>query len=170
MALCMSLQVNVRDLIDDLEVRDVCQAILTYYAAANVGWTICGWYKPGMAAGAEVPSDAHVHITHIRPDRVLADAPRYRLPEPAALPQQQLQLAIPRVAGVGRGGAGGVVGGGVVGAGVVGGGVVGRGVVGRGGVGGGVVGRGGVGRGGVDAGVVGRGGGGDGGSDNEEDQ
>jgi hypothetical protein len=69
------------------------QYVLQHYREAGIGWIISGWFKPGLPPGAEVPREPKLHVTDIRPERVLQDAPIYRCPAPAALPQAELQLA-----------------------------------------------------------------------------
>ncbi|XP_014676651.1 PREDICTED: uncharacterized protein LOC106816539 [Priapulus caudatus] len=100
-------KVNAGDLIDHVKVREACQEMLNFYHEAGVGWTICGWFKPGMVPGAEVAKEAEMHVTCIRPDHQLDDAPRYRFPAPAVPAQQLLELNFPVRVEVGRGVRGG---------------------------------------------------------------
>ncbi|XP_014680051.1 PREDICTED: uncharacterized protein LOC106820002, partial [Priapulus caudatus] len=95
-------KVNAGDLIDHVKVREACQDMLNFYDEAGIGWTICGWFKPGMVPGAEVAKEAKMHVTCIRPDHELDNAPRYRLPVPAVPAQQLLELNFPVRVEVGR--------------------------------------------------------------------
>ncbi|XP_014674708.1 PREDICTED: uncharacterized protein LOC106814857 [Priapulus caudatus] len=93
-----SMKMNARDLVDDVAIREACAAVLKYYKDANVGWIICGWYKPGIAAGAEVAKKPKFHVTHVRPERLLAEAPKYKCPVMPVAAAERLQLAFPRMA------------------------------------------------------------------------
>ena len=152
--------------------RAACQAVLGHYREAGVNWIICGWFKPGLTPGAEVPKEPKIHVTHIAPERVLEDAPVYRCPAPVAIAERAIELAFPiQPVGDAGGGRGGIDDGARVeggGEGAVGGGAGagrGGGRAGRGGDGAGRVGEG-AGGGGVGGGRgrvgAGRGGEGDG--------
>ncbi|XP_014669346.1 PREDICTED: uncharacterized protein LOC106810482 [Priapulus caudatus] len=84
--------VNAGDLLDYVQVRRACQQVLEFYAEAQIGWTICGWFKPGMAVGAEVTKKPRMHVTSMCPDRLIADAPRYRCPARPVAAERHLQL------------------------------------------------------------------------------
>ena len=103
----MYFQLNSADLLDHIEVRRACQEVMTFYEEAGVRWTVCGWFKPGIAPGAEVAKEPKMHVTCIRPDISIQGALRYRCPAPPAVPEQVLHLNFPAVAGrAGRGNAG----------------------------------------------------------------
>jgi hypothetical protein len=89
------LQARARDLLDHVQIRTACEAVLRHYEAAGVGWRICGWFKAGISAGAEVAKEPHFHVTYMSPDRVLADAPRYVCPAAPAVVEVALNLAFP---------------------------------------------------------------------------
>ncbi|KAL5019019.1 hypothetical protein ScPMuIL_004741 [Solemya velum] len=91
-------KITARDDINNVDVRTSCQQVLDNYAENNIGWTICGWIKPGVALGAEVGKEPKIHVCYVAPDRVLPNAPIYRRPQPPRQPEDPLVLAYPRPA------------------------------------------------------------------------
>ncbi|KAL5011955.1 hypothetical protein ScPMuIL_010506 [Solemya velum] len=91
-------KITARDDINNVDVRTSCQQVLDNYAENNIGWTICGWIKPGVALGAEVGKEPKIHMCYVAPDRVLPNAPIYRRPQPPRQPEDPLVLAYPRPA------------------------------------------------------------------------
>ena len=78
---------------DHVAVRESVRQTLHHYEEAGVNWVISGWFKPGISAGAEIAKEPRLHITHIRPQRILDDAPEYKCPVTAIAEEQRLEFA-----------------------------------------------------------------------------
>ncbi|XP_033106828.1 uncharacterized protein LOC117108788 [Anneissia japonica] len=77
-----------------LEVRQHINSVIDYYKQHNTTWKISGWYKPGTRKNDEHVREPNFHITSIKPQQNLPNAPLYEVQQ--QFPREQVQVAIER--------------------------------------------------------------------------
>uniref|UniRef100_UPI00358FD686 uncharacterized protein n=1 Tax=Myxine glutinosa TaxID=7769 RepID=UPI00358FD686 len=74
---------------DEVDLRSHVRLVLRHYASAAIKWIIAGWSKPSKSSEQMVAVSRVFHLSRVKPERRLADAP-IMLPPRNALPNPQV--------------------------------------------------------------------------------